>query len=328
MGELPAGIAPDRYGEGGVVEELESHVADLLGKPAAAFFVSGTMAQQIALRIHADRRSARTIVFHPSCHIDRHEGRAFERLHGLIGRPVGDPFRVLTLEALEEVAEAPAALVLELPQREIGGQLPEWEELTGQVEWARGRGAAAHLDGARLWQCPDAYQRPLDEIAGLFDTVYVSFYKDLGAFSGSALAGSEDLIAAAREWRLRHGGTLFAMWPYAASALACLRARLPRMKAYRDHALAIATALDGLDRVRVVPDPPQTSMFHLHLQVPADVFERNVLEIAREEGLWTWQSTFPSINPDWQVVELTVGDATLEFEPEEARRIIERLISV
>jgi hypothetical protein len=53
-----------------------------------------------------------------------------------------------------------------------------------------------------------------------------------------------------------------------------------------------------------------------------------VLEIAREEGLWTWQSTFPSINPDWQVVELTVGDATLEFEPEEARRIIERLISV
>jgi hypothetical protein len=100
------------------------------------------------------------------------------------------------------------------------------------------------------------------------------------------------------------------------------------MKAYRDHALAIATALDGLDRVRVVPDPPQTSMFHLHLQVPADVFERNVLEIAREEGLWTWQSTFPSINPDWQVVELTVGDATLEFEPEEARRIIERLISV
>jgi threonine aldolase len=327
MGELPEAIAPDRYGDGGVVAELESHVADLLGKPAAAFFVSGTMAQQIALRIHADRRSTRTVVFHPTCHIDQHEGRAFERLHGLIGRPVGDPSRILTLQALEEVAEAPAALVLELPQREIGGQLPEWEDLTSQIDWARSRGAAVHLDGARIWQCPDAYQRPLDEIAGLFDSVYVSFYKDLGAFSGSALAGPEDLIAEAKEWRLRHGGTLFAMWPYAASALACLRTRLPRMKAYRDHALAIAIALDGLDRVRVIPNPPQTSMFHLHFQVPADAFERNVLEIAREEGLWTWQSAFPSVNPDWQVVELSVGDATLEFEPDEVRRVIERLIS-
>jgi threonine aldolase len=327
LSELPAEIAPDRYGEGGVVEELESHLAELLGKPAAAFFVSGTMAQQIALRIHADRRSTRTIVFHPSCHIDQHEGRAFERLHGLVGRPTGDPFRVLTLEALEEVAEAPAALVLELPQREIGGQLPEWEDLTAQVDWARGRGAAAHLDGARLWQCPDAYQRPLDEIAGLFDTVYVSFYKDLGAFSGSGLVGPEDLIAEAKEWRLRHGGTLFAMWPYAAMAAACLGARLPRMKAYRDHALALAAALEGLDRVRLVPDPPQTSMFHLHLQVPADVFETNVIRLAEDEGIWTWASTFPSTNPDWQVVELSVGDATLEFEPEEARRVIESLVS-
>jgi threonine aldolase len=205
--------------------------------------------------------------------------------------------------------------------------LPEWEDLTAQVEWARGRGAAVHLDGARIWQCPDAYQRPLDEIAGLFDTVYVSFYKDLGAFSGSGLAGAEDVVAEAKEWRLRHGGTLFAMWPYAVSALACLRDRLPRMKAYRDHALAVAGALQGLDRVRMVPDPPQTSMFHLHLQVPAEDFERNVIRVAEEEGIWTWASTFPSSNPDWQVVELSVGDATLEFEPEEARRVIERLIT-
>lgn len=328
LGELPADIAPDRYGDGGVLDELQAYVAELLGKPAAAFFVSGTMAQQIALRIHADRTARRTIAFHPTCHIDLHEGRAFELLHGLVGRPVGDPFQLLGLEDLEMVAEPIAALVLELPQREIGGRLPDWDDLVTQTEWARARGAAVHLDGARLWQCSHAYQRPLDEIAGLFDSVYVSFYKDLGAFSGSALAGAEDFIAEAKEWRLRHGGTLFAMWPYAASALACLQVRLPRMKAYRDHAIAIANALRESDRVRVVPDPPHTSMFHLHLQVPAEDFESNVLEIAREEGLWTWQSTFPSSNPDWQVVELSVGDATLEFEPDEVRRVIERLISV
>jgi threonine aldolase len=327
LSELPDDITADRYGEGGVVEELEAHLAELLGMPAAAFFVSGTMAQQVALRIHADRLSRRTVAFHPTCHLDLHEGRAFERLHGLVGRPVGDPYVLLTLEDLNEVAEPLAALVLELPQREIGGQLPTWEDLVAQTGWAREHGAAVHLDGARIWQCPDAYERPLDEIVDLFDTVYVSFYKDLGAFAGSGLAGPEDVIAEAREWRLRHGGTLFAMWPYAASALACLQTRLPRMKAYRDHALAIATALRGLEKVRVVPDPPQTSMFHLHLGVPADELKANALRIAQEEGIWTWKSTFPSTHPDWQVVELTVGDATLDFTPYEVRQLIGQLVS-
>jgi threonine aldolase len=327
LSELSLDISPDRYGEGGVVEELESHLADLLGKPAAAFFVSGTMAQQIALRIHADRAGRRTVAFHPTCHIDLHEGRAFERLHGLVGRPVGDPFQVLSLDDLETVAEPIAALVLELPQREIGGRLPEWDDLVAQIGWARGGGAAVHLDGARLWQCPDAFGRSIDEIAGLFDTVYVSFYKDLGAVAGSGLAGPADLIAEAKEWRLRHGGTLFAMWPYAASALASMRERLPRMKEYAAHALAIAAALSGLDRVRVVPDPPHTSMFHIHLEVDAEKFEANVVRLAEEEGIWTWRSTFPSSHPDWQVVELTVGDATLDFEPDDARRVVERLVT-
>ena len=328
LSELPADVTPDRYGDGGVVEELESHLADLLGMPAAAFFVSGTMAQQIALRIHADRRDRRTIAFHPTSHVEMHEGRAFERLHGLFGRPVGDPYGLLTLESLEEIAEPLGALLLELPQREIGGQLPAWEDLLDQVAWARDRGMAIHLDGARLWQCPSAYERPLEEIAGLFDTVYVSFYKDLGALAGSGLAGPEDFIAEAREWRLRHGGTLFAMWPYAASALSCVRSRLSRMKSYRDHALAIADALRDLDRVRVVPDPPHTSMFHLHLNVPEVDLKANSLRIAQDDGIWTWKSTFPGTHPDWQIVELTVGDATLDFEPDEVRGLVMRLIAV
>jgi threonine aldolase len=104
-----------------------------------------------------------------------------------------------------------------------------------------------HLDGARLWQCEAAYDRPLAEIAALFDTVYVSFYKDLGALAGCCLAGPEDVVADAREWRHRHGGTLFALWPYAASALAGLRSRLRRMARYRSH----AEAVDGIASRRV-----------------------------------------------------------------------------
>lgn len=317
---------PDRYGEGGVVEELETEVASLLGKPAAVFLPSGTMAQQIVLRIHADHRARRTILFHPACHIDRQEGRGYERLHGLVGRPTGEETRLLSLEDLQEVAEPPAAVVWELPQRDLGGQLPTWDDLRPQVDWARERGAAAHLDGARLWECAPAYGRPVDEIAALFDTAYVSLYKKIGGLSGCCLAGPQDLAAEVREWRKRHGGTLFALWPYAASDLAALRTRLPRMAAYHEHALAIGPALRDIAGVQVLPDPPQSSMMHLLLRIDATQMRDAALRLAKEEGIWTWPRSWPSL-PGNAEVEFDVGDATLGFTPEEVAGVVRRLVS-
>jgi len=209
-----ASVDADVYGDGGVVREVEKHVAALLGKPAAVFMPTGTMAQQIALRVHADRRASRRVVFHPLCHIERNEERALEHLHGLLGCPVGAEDRLLRLADLQSVIEPIAALVLELPQRMIGAQLPSWPELVVQTSWARDRGAAVHLDGARLWEAQPFYGRPHAEIADLFDTVYVSFYKGLGGIGGCALAGPEEDIEQARVWRTRHGGLMYAMWPY------------------------------------------------------------------------------------------------------------------
>src|SRR5438128_490806 len=94
---------------------------------------------------------------------------------------------------------------------------PDWDDLRAQTGWARDRGAAAHLDGARLWESAAGYGRPPAEIAALFDTVYVSFYKGLGALAGCCLAGPADILAEVREWRRRMGGTLFGLWPGAAS---------------------------------------------------------------------------------------------------------------
>ncbi len=189
LASIPADTAVDRYGDGGVVAELEAEIAGLLGKPAAVFLPSGTMAQQSVLRVHADRRQRRTVVFHPTCHLHRREGQAFERLHDLTGRPAGDPDRLLSIGDLTAIAEPPAALLIELPQRDLGGQQPDWADLQAQIGWARGRGAAVHLDGARLWESAAGYGRPLREIADPFDTVYVSFYKGLGALAGCCVAG-------------------------------------------------------------------------------------------------------------------------------------------
>jgi threonine aldolase len=326
LSTIPADVEPDRYGAGGVVADLENEVAQLLGKRAALFLVSGTMAQQATLRVHADHRNRRGVVFHPACHLDWGEGRAYERLHGLIGIPAGELRAPLSLPALEKVAEPPAALLLELPQRDLGGVLPAWDDLLAQVAWARDRGAAVHMDGARLWESTPWYGREPAEIAALFDTVYVSFYKGLGAISGCCLAGPEDLVAEVSEWRIRHGGRLFAMWPYAAAALAALRTRLPLMPRYFEHALSVAEALKDLPGVRVLPNPPQSPMMHLQLEVTVPALEQRALHLADREKIWTMPRPFATEGPDLQRVELSVGDGTLEFEPGEVRDLVDRLV--
>ncbi len=327
LATIPADSQTDTYGDGGAVAELEAKIADLLGKPAVVFMPSGTMAQQSVLRVHADRRSRKTILFHPMCHLDWHEEQGYQRLHGLVGRPVGDRNRLMTLEELAKVAEPPAALLIELPQRDLGGQQPVWDELAGQADWARDRGAATHMDGARLWESAAGYERSHAEIAALFDTVYVSFYKGIGALPGCCVAGPEDVIAEVREWRRRMGGTLHGMWPSAASALTCLERRLPRFPGYLEHARGIASALAGLPGVHVIPDPPQVPMMHVLLGVTAEGYEKAARSLAEEDRIWVHPKCATTSDPGVQRVELSVGDATCELTPAEVRDIFARLVA-
>ncbi len=327
LSTIPPDVETDRYGSGGVVTELEAEVASLLGKPAALFLPSGTMAQQATLRVHADRIGRRAVVFHPACHLDWHEGRGYQRLHGLIGVPAGEIGAPLTRSTLDGIHELPAALLIELPQRDLGGTLPPWDDLVAQVAWAREREAAVHMDGARLWEATPWYGRSPAEIAALFDTVYVSFYKGLGAIAGCCVAGTTDVVAEVSEWRTRHGGRLFGMWPYAASALTSLRSRLPRMPSYYQHAVAIADALSDLPGVEVIPNPPQSPLMHVQLSVSAAGLESRAFDIARRDKIWTFPRPFSTVSPTLQRIEFTVGDATMDFTPAEVRELIKALAS-
>ena len=113
--------------------------------------------------------------------------------------------------------------------------------------------------------------------------MYVSFYKGIGALPGCCVAGPDDVIAELREWRQRMGGTLYGMWPGAASALTCLARRRPLMPAYLRHARAIAAELGGLPGVRVLPDPPQVPMMHLLLATSQDGFAAAAARLAAQE---------------------------------------------
>jgi threonine aldolase len=213
------------------------------------------------------------VAFHPTCHLELHEHGGYAHLHGLRAELVGDRDRLIELADLRAVRAPLGALLLELPQREIEGRLPEWQALVEQVQWAREAGAAVNLDGARLWESCPYYGREPAEVAGLFDSIYISLYKGLGGLGGSILAGSESLVSAARIWRRRHGGTLPGLFVLASGAFAGFEEVSDRMHRYLAHARAVCwgrpdgasagrpQALGRVPGVDVVTDPPQTHCF-------------------------------------------------------------------
>lgn len=328
LARIPADVVPDVYGDGGVVADLEEHVADLLGKPSAVLLPSGTMAQGATLRVHAAARGRHTVLWHPLCHLEAHELQAHTRLHGLVGRPVGAAARLVTLADLQSVAEPVAALLLELPQRDLGGTLPAWDDVVTQVAWAHERGAAAHLDGARLWEAATGYGLTPAAVAEPFDSVYVSFYKGIGALPGCCVAGEADLVEQVREWRTRLGGTLFGLWPSAATALALLPERLAEMPRRLEHARAIAAALAGVPGVRVVPEVPQTPMMHLLLETTRDAFAAASRRLAEDEGVWTWPQAGPTADPGVVRVELAVGTAALGLAADRVAEVVGSLVGL
>jgi threonine aldolase len=313
----PPDLEPDLYGEGKLLDAFERRIAALLGKEAAVFMPSGTMAQPIALRIWAERKRCSSVAFHPTCHLERHEEKGYQRLHGLHAKLVGDPHALMTLADLEKIAEPIAALLIELPQREIGGLLPAWDDLQAIAAWARGRGAALHLDGARLWESQPFYGRPLSEITGLFDSVYVSVYKVLGGIAGCLLAGPLDFVREARIWQRRQGGNLPSLWPYVLSAMAGIDERLPRVPLYVEKARTIAPRLAAIPGIEVLPCPPHTNLFHVRLRADRSRLDEAALDIAEATGVWMWKRSMTTDSPLWQRVELTCGDATLELTDDE-----------
>ena len=318
---LDGDARPDRYGEGAIVEEFEQRVAQRLGAEAAMLAPSGTMAQQIALRIHCEQRGRRTVAFHPTCHLELHEHAGYVHLHGLAAELVGHRDRLITLDDLHQLHVPVGALLLELPQREIGGRLPEWDELVDQVGWAHDHGAAAHLDGARIWEAAPYYERSPAQLAALFDTVYVSLYKGLGGLGGSVLAGSAEHVSEARVWRRRHGGTLPRLFPFAAAAGPGLDTLVDQMPRFLDHARALTAALREVPGVTVVPDPPQTPLIHVHLHGDRETLWRRALDLARERRVWLFNEPWGSPVPGVCQLELTVGAPALEIAPAEAAEL-------
>jgi threonine aldolase len=184
------------------------------------------------------------------------------------------------------------------------------------------------MDGARLWESQPFYDRTYADIAALFDSVYVSFYKILGGIDGAALAGPQDLIDNARVWLRRHGGNLAHMYPLAISADLGLDKHLDRMREYHDRAVAIAAILSSLPGVSVTPNPPHTNMMHVFIEGDGErlrVAHRQLIEEADVELLgWLEETGVPGVTKS----EFTIGSAAGDFADAEIRELFQRLLEL
>eukprot|EP00743_Colponemidia_sp_Colp-15_P008545 GILK01009299.1.p1 GENE.GILK01009299.1~~GILK01009299.1.p1 ORF type:complete len:375 (+),score=38.40 GILK01009299.1:28-1152(+) len=283
----PSDIDRDVYGVGTSLQQFEKQIANTLGKEQAVFMVSGVMSQLIALKIHsssvADEKTS--FLCHATSHLMIYEQDSYKHLLNMTAITVGEKHRALTIEdftALPNEAVAKVhTIILELPQRENGGLVPSWKDFVAISEFAKQRGIKLHMDGARLWECQPFYDLDYSAICAVFDSVYVSFYKGIGAMSGAMLAADANFISSSKVWQRRFGGNLYTVLPVTAHAQECFNARIHTFRARYEKLREVVAALTewseaqqdtlGYRPLTFNPPVPQCSMVHVHIKGASDV---------------------------------------------------------
>jgi len=278
------------------VRRLEARVAEMLGKEAALFFPSGTMANQTAVWVHTTPGTE--VLLDANAHIIHWEMAGAAALAGVQVRPVppGEGHSVATAADLERTLRpasphAPVATLIcvENTHNGAGGKVSTFADL----EVIRGVADAielpVHMDGARLWNAHVATGTPLDEFGRTAHTVMLSFSKGLGCPVGAILVGDAPVIRRAHMIRKRLGGGMRQSGILAAAALYALDAHLARLADDHAHARALAAQLEGAGGARVVP--PDTNIVMVDL--PAGMTSSAVVAAASEQGvrLTPWSTT-------------------------------------
>ncbi|WP_214711282.1 MULTISPECIES: low specificity L-threonine aldolase [unclassified Exiguobacterium] len=320
--EVDPNQVSDHYGTGEVIMRFEQKMAQELGMEDAIFFPSGTMAQQIALRIWADETENRNVAYHPLCHLEIHEQDGLKELHHLEPILLGDDDRLMTLDEVKALPDV-ACLLIELPQRELGGYLPSFTELEAISHLCQERGIRLHLDGARLLETLPYYEKTAEEVCALFDSVYVSFYKGIGGIAGAILAGPKPFCDEARIWKRRYGGDLIGLYPYIIPADYYYELRKDRMGMYVEQTKELARRFNALDGVWTTPEVPVTNMFHLHLEGDDEAVAARIQSVQETTGVGV--TGYLVSHDDYCSTEISIGDAYGEIDEHQLNRLFEQL---
>ena len=284
-----APVGDDQYGEDPTTNELQARIADLLGKEAALWLPSGTMANQVALCVLT--RPGDEVIVSRECHAGWHEagGSAANAGVQLVEIGARGVFSVEEVQAAIKPRSLPVfppttLLEIENTHNRSGGIVFPQDEVKRVCEAARERGLATFLDGARLWNASIASGLSERELAAPIDMVAVAFSKGLGAPGGSALAGSKELIAAASHKRRMFGGAMRQNGIFSAAALHGLDQHRALLAEDHRNAKRLAQALAGCAAVQLDQSSVQTNIVVFHL-APGGPDAATVVAKAKARGV-------------------------------------------
>ncbi len=260
-----ADVGDDVFGEDPAINRLQDRTAEILGKEAALFVPSGSMSNQIGVRLHC--KPGDEFICEAGCHIYNYEQGAFAQLSGVVARCVDGQSGVIQPAQLEGLVRPlndhlvrTTLICLENTHNRGSGKIQPIETVEAVCNWAHKSGLKTHLDGARLFNAVVATGISAADWSRHFDTVSVCFSKGLGAPVGSALAGSKLLIAEARRHRKLFGGAMRQGGILAAGALYALDHHLERLS--EDHASAqqLADQIRGIEEFELRPAVVDTNI--------------------------------------------------------------------
>ena len=262
---VQAPVGDDVMGDDPTINQLEARTAEILGKPAALYLPTGTMSNQIAVRVHT--QPGDEILLHARAHMYFYESGAPAALSGVTCGLLPGDRGIFTTDDINaalrpaNVHYPPTRLIcIENTHNRGGGTIWPLEKIAEIEALARNHNLKMHLDGARLWNATAATGIPEKDYAQHFDTVSVCFSKGLGAPVGSALAGSEEFIARARHIRKQFGGGMRQAGIIAAGALYALEHQRQRLAEDHANAKALANGLAALDGIELDPATVETNI--------------------------------------------------------------------
>ncbi len=285
-----AEVGDDVYGEDPTVNALEREVAELLGHEAGLFTATGSLANQLGIRLLVPPGAE--LLCDVDAHVVRAELGAAAAFAGITTRTwtsdrgLLDAAQVVSIMAPDAGPHlvSTAAVAVENTHNFGGGTVAPLAEIRRLRALTQDAGVALHLDGARLWNAHVATGVALADYGRLFDTVSVCLSKGLGAPVGSVLVASAERVAAARIWRKRYGGGMRQVGILAAAGRYALAHHLDRLATDHAHARLLADAIAAADPEVVDADRVQTNIVPLDLRrSPLDAPTLAVR--AREQGV-------------------------------------------
>ncbi|WP_428775468.1 threonine aldolase family protein [Vibrio sp.] len=318
-------VQHDVYGEGDTIQHFEQKVADLLGYEAGLFVITGTLTQPTVLELVAKQKANPVVAMHPSCHVYLHEGQGYQLQQRFQVLPLGNQYQCWTVEDLQAWPDKIAAALYELPMREIGGQLPAWQQLEQIKSYCKAQDIHLHMDGARLWEAGAYYQKPYAEIASGFDTAYVSLYKGINGLGGAMLLGSREFIELASLWMRRQGGNVYHRTPYVVSAAMQFDERLAKLPQLFERTKQVCAIINEFPALAVNPAAPQANMLHLILPVSHDKALQIQRKFATEKGIWLGNPQVTG-HPNQSLIEWYIGDNLLAIDDQQLREIFAKLV--